>query len=92
MCCHINGDPTNNHLDNLRYGTAQDNANDRTLHGKKVGAIGESNGQSKLTSHAVSKIKQLLTQEMSHAEIAAMFGVCAESIRKIAIGKTWKHI
>ena len=31
--CHNDGDPTNNHLDNLRYGTRSDNMLDRVRHG-----------------------------------------------------------
>ena len=32
--CHSDGDPTNNHLDNLRYGTPSDNTLDRVKHGR----------------------------------------------------------
>jgi hypothetical protein len=31
--CHGDGDPTNNHVDNLRWGTASDNQKDRIRHG-----------------------------------------------------------
>ena len=31
--CHYDGDPTNNHLDNLRYGTPSENKLDQVLHG-----------------------------------------------------------
>jgi hypothetical protein len=32
--CHNDGDPTNNRLDNLRYGTRTGNMQDRTRHGR----------------------------------------------------------
>ena len=92
MCCHSDGNPENNNLTNLRYGSAQDNANDRTNHGQIVGAIGEGNGAAKLTESAVREIKESLKSGNSQAKLAKAFGVCNESIRKIAIGKTWKHI
>ena len=31
--CHNDGDSTNNHLDNLRYGTSRDNELDKVRHG-----------------------------------------------------------
>lgn len=92
MCCHNDGDKDNNHLTNLRYGTAQDNADDRTKHGSKVGALGEGNGAAKLTEAKVREIKELLSSNLSCPKIAEMFDVCAESIRKIATNKTWKHV
>ena len=32
-CCHWDGNPANNHPDNLRWGTKTDNSNDRVRHG-----------------------------------------------------------
>lgn len=92
ICCHKDGNPENNHLSNLRYGTPLDNANDRTLHGRKVGALGEANGVAKLTEDAVRRIRSLLDEGFSHQKVADLFGVCNESIRKIARGLTWKHV
>lgn len=92
MCCHGDGDKENNRLTNLRYGTALDNAEDRTKHGRVVGASGESNGAAKLTSKEVRVIKDLLATKVSHRKIAALFGVAAETVRKISIGATWSHI
>lgn len=92
ICCHGDGNKENNHLSNLRFGTAKDNADDRTKHGIKVGALGESNGVAKLTVKEVHEIREWLTYKLSHKKIAKMFNVCSESIRKIAIGKTWSHV
>ena len=36
--CHNDGDPTNNHLDNLRYGTSSDNELDKVRHGTHYNA------------------------------------------------------
>ena len=36
--CHNDGDPTNNHLDNLRYGTPSDNELDKVRHGTHYNA------------------------------------------------------
>ena len=37
--CHNDGDPTNNHLDNLRYGTPSDNTLDKVRHGTHNNAV-----------------------------------------------------
>ena len=37
--CHSDGDPTNNHLDNLRYGTPSDNTLDKVRHGTHNNAV-----------------------------------------------------
>ena len=36
--CHYDGDPTNNHVDNLRYGTPSDNELDKVRHGTHYNA------------------------------------------------------
>ena len=36
--CHNDGDPTNNHVDNLRYGTSSDNELDKVRHGTHYNA------------------------------------------------------
>lgn len=92
MCCHGDGNKENNSLSNLRYGTAQDNVDDRTKHGSRVGALGEANGVSKLTCKDIPVIRDLLASQMSHGKIAKQFGVCAESIRKVSLGTTWSHV
>lgn len=33
VCCHIDGDPTNNHVTNLRWGSYSDNNHDLVRHG-----------------------------------------------------------
>lgn len=42
QCRHLNGDPADNRLGNLRWGTAKENARDRDLHGRT--ARGERSG------------------------------------------------
>ena len=50
-------------------------------------------GNAYLEEGEVRRIKKLLrTTRMNHGLIGRRFGVHKETIRSIAIGKTWKHI
>lgn len=54
---------------------------------------GEAQGLSKLTVEKVLKIRELYdTGSVTSAALAAQFGVCASSVRKIVSRKYWKHV
>lgn len=53
---------------------------------------GSKNGRSKLTENQVKKIKSLLAQKISCAEIARRFKVHRTCIGFIKQGKLWSHI
>lgn len=92
---HLDGNKNNNHIDNLRWGTAVENAQDAVRHKTSPGfrSFGINNGRSKLIESDVRKIKQLLKSCLhEQQEIAVMFGVCKQTITFIKQGKTWKHV
>ena len=91
---HIDGDKSNNKIDNLEWVTPLENihhAYDTGLN-KKREQRGEENTQSKLTDEQVKQIKYELLERMSDKDITKMFGVCRQSINNIRRGVTWKHI
>lgn len=77
--CHRDGDPTNNALPNLRWGTQSDNWEDRKRHG---------NGRSyaKLVDENVVDIRR---STESVAILASRFGVSDTQIRNIRDGTQW---
>jgi len=87
---HLDGNPSNNKLSNLAWGTAQDNANDRTLHNHNC--PGEKNGNSKLKRNQVIIIKKLLKSKHTHKQIALKYNVSETTISNIDRKVTWKHI
>jgi len=87
---HKNGDSKNNHVDNLYYGTAQDNANDRILHGNSL--AGEKNANAKFTDNQVKEIKKRIHNGTANKVLAHKYGVTTSTISAIRNGKTWKHI
>ena len=73
---HLNGIPTDNRPENLRYGTHSENMTDMYRKGK---------GRIKLTEEEVCQIRFGLGCGWSVAELAAVYGVsdaCIRSIRK----------
>lgn len=90
QCCHNDGDPTNNAVDNLRWGTPGDNQADRIRHGTYQ--CGEQVASSKLTASQVACIKSMLQQGKNISELSRQFGVSRRSIRRIKQGEAWSHV
>ena len=85
---HLDGNPSNNHIDNLEWCTESEN----NLHAYRVGlmcAKGENNGQSKLTERDVLNIR---AEKSTHREIGDKYGVSTATITLIKRGKLWGHI
>jgi hypothetical protein len=67
-------------LDNLRWGTSQDNHDDQKKHGTVRG--GENVGTAKLTNQQVDQIR-LLKGKFLQREIAVMFNTCQTNVSAI---------
>lgn len=87
--CHIDGNPSNNNLANLRWGTAKENAADRRNHGRD--RLGESHHNAKLTSEDVATAKNLRVSGMTLKEIGIRLGVSTAQIHNIVSGKQRKE-
>lgn len=88
-CCHKDGNPANNTLSNLYYGTRSENINDAKKHGtfpmgsKRPGAI--------LTEEEAKEIYELCEKRISDHEIAKLFNVTKGCVVQIRLGKNWKE-
>lgn len=87
MPLHGDGNPTNNRLDNLRYGTGRENVADAVAHGTFV--LGEDRVQAKLSALDAGYIKALLPA-VSMRRLARSFGISASAVAQIRDGVTWK--
>ena len=85
-CCHNDGNPWNNRVENLRWDTAQNNQRDRVKHGTSNG--GERCASAKLTETQVAAIR---ADARLQREIAADYGVRESAISRIKTGKRWAH-
>jgi hypothetical protein len=89
-CCHNNGDPSDNRLCNLRWGTTKENAEDRGRHGSH--ARGSTNGFAKLTEPQVVAIRAMRAGGATLETIAKQFAVHLGTIHLITTGKSWRHV
>lgn len=86
---HLDGNPKNNHISNLRFGTVLDNMRDKRRHGRQTKR--ESHPPAKLTESDVMEIKKLIGK-VSLREIGRRYGVTHTTIRRAANGMKWKHL
>jgi hypothetical protein len=59
---------------------------------KGSGKRGQNNSQAKLTEAQVREIKQLISQQHKHIDIAQRFKVSRSLITRIGSGTAWAHI
>lgn len=84
---HLNGNPADNRLENLAWGTRLENARDAQVHGTWV--HGESHGMAKLTELQAQAIFHL-SGLMPRPAIAEAFGVSTATVQSIHEQTTWR--
>jgi hypothetical protein len=90
-CCHNDGNPKNNKLDNLRWDTKISNQSDRKKHGTDNYARGEQ--ISKLTEQDVRMIIYMYkTKKFIQQEIADVYNISRTTVSGIIRKKSWKHL
>lgn len=84
---HLNGDRTDNRLDNLTIESLADNHARKKGHGTEN--VGTRNGGCKLTEDQVVWVRKLGMVGMSSNEIAKAFPVSSAQVRRIVNGINW---
>lgn len=82
QACHLDGNPRNNVLPNLRWGDQSENWQDRKRHGTH-------RSYSKLTDDQVERIRQQHRAGVSVTALSAEHGVSETQIRNIVSGQQW---
>lgn len=85
--CHGDGNPTNNHVSNLRYGTHAENVADKLRH--ETQPRGEGHGRNRLSESDVHEVRRLLAAGETVKSVAARYGVSYGAINGIRRGKNW---
>lgn len=88
-CRHLNGNPSDNRPENLRWGTKAENAADKIKHGTTTRVRGEQNGSNKLTESDVQEIRRRSGSGEPYQSIAADFGITRQHVGVISRRKKW---
>lgn len=91
-CCHNDGNPQNNHVDNLRWDTPKGNSADRYKHGTAHGPQFATRGRRKLTDEQVREIRRTYDGNESFTSIGKRYGLTYRSISLLLSGQTWAHL
>jgi hypothetical protein len=87
-CRHLNGDPADNRLHNLTWGTRNQNAQDMHRHG--TATTGSKNGNSRLLEWQVHEIRaRYATGWHTQRGLARAFGVSQRTIWNIVNEEQW---
>lgn len=89
---HRDGAPANNQLENLRWATPKENAEDRERHGRTAHPKGSAHGMAKLTEVDVRQLREMKLAGANVDELASRFGVKRWTIFDALSGRTWGHL
>ncbi len=87
---HLDGNPLNNNLTNLAWGTYQEQAQDKKLHGRLIN--GTKCWNAKMDEDKVREIISLRKNGQTMRMISDAFGICLTAVFKIIHRKTWSHV
>lgn len=85
--CHKDGDPSNNKLTNLMWGTHRANIADKVVHGTMAAA--ERHGMSKITRGCVDRMLDMRRTGCKVDAIARWFGLGRPQTGEILRGNAW---
>lgn len=89
---HIDGNKTNNRLDNLEWCTQEENMRHAVDMGLKVGMSGEDNGRCKITEKLAKKIIEDIKNGHRNIDIKNKYNVTKDIVSNIKSKKAWKHL
>lgn len=89
---HWDGDKLNNTVENLRWATVKENAQDKIRHGVTANQFGERHSHNKLTDEAIRHIRSEPHYWGVNRALAKQYGVTEQTIGKVRRRERWPHI
>lgn len=83
LCRHLDGNPQNNCVRNLCWGTALENCEDAKRHGTST---------AKLTPDDVRNLRKLVAGGTTQKAMARALGVSASTINNAVYRRSWSHV
>lgn len=87
VCRHLDGDITNNDMNNLVWGNQKQNAADRAIHGTETQGVDV--WCSKLND---DKVRAIRNSDKTTIELGKIYGVDSSQISRIKNRLIWKHV
>lgn len=88
---HLDGDKSNPHISNLKYGTGSENQQDRLEHGTHN--RGERSGMSKITDDQAADMRKLYSRGgITQRELGVMFGISRSAAGYIVTYKSYMGV
>lgn len=84
-CRHLDGNPENNAVGNLAWGTRLENMRDKAVHGTE--RCGEAKPDARLT---VAQVHAIRDDERSSRAVGRAYGVSHTAIQRIRRGERWR--
>jgi len=91
-CRHLDGNPKNNRVENLAWGTRFENMADRKLLGEENPPRGTRNPRAKFAESDIHYIRQQTKLGRSFAQVARDIGASRAAVGKVAMGYTWSWL
>ena len=87
---HLNGNPHDNRLKNLKWGTSKENIQDTFDHGNWL--VGEKSSQAKLSEKEIIQMRKLRKKGLFYYKIAKKFNISRSQAFRIINNQSWKHV
>jgi hypothetical protein len=89
---HVDGDKTNNNVENLEWATILENNQHAYVAGLKSGQKGSRHPNAIITPEIIQQARILRENGNTYASIGLMFGVHRQTIADALTGRRWKHL